>query len=259
MAISRVTPFLRALLRPAVVEREMDEELRFHLEMEAAKNREAGMSPGEAMRRAVLDFGGVQGLREEMRDGRGTRWLHDLGWDAAFMLRSLWRRLGFTGTAVACLGIAIGLNVGVFGILDALLWRDPPGISGRSRIASLHLSTRDHAGPPLPQHFTPGEFAVVRRHARVFSDVAAFSGTSAGVATGGQSRPLRVVAASDNYFRALGTRLALGRPLAPADDAPNAEPVAVIGHALWTERFGARGDALGRVVWINRQPFTVVG
>lgn len=259
MASSRVTLFLRALLRRSRVEREMDEELRFHLEMEAAQHRAAGMAPGEAMRQARLAFGGLEKVREEMRDGRGTRWLHDLGWDVRYTLRSLWRRIGFTGTAVACLGIAIGLNTGVFGILDALLWRDPPGIEERSRIASLHLSARDQAGPPLPQHFTPGEFEMVRKHARAFSDVAAFSGTSAGVATGGQSRPVRVVVASDNYFRALGTRLARGRSIAPADDAPNAEPVAVIGHALWTERFGAREDALGRVVWINRQPFTVLG
>jgi hypothetical protein len=70
---------------------------------------------------------------------------------------------------------------------------------------------------------------------------------------------MRVVAASDNYFRALGTRLALGRPLAPSDGAAGAEPVAVIGHALWTERFQGRADALGRVIRINRQPFTVVG
>jgi len=259
MATSRVTLFLRALLRPAAVEREMDEELRFHLEMEAAKHRAAGMSPGEAMRRAVLGFGGVQGVREEMRDGRGTRWLHDLTWDLACTLRSLWRRLGFTGTAVACLGIAIGLNVGVFGILDALLWRDPPGISGRARIVSLHLAAREGGGPALPSAFAPGEYERVRASARAFTDVAAFGAAGAGVSTGGESRPMRVVAASDNYFRALGTRLALGRPLAPADGAPNAEPVAVIGHALWTERFGGRADALGRVVWINRQPFTVIG
>ncbi|HVG45639.1 MAG TPA: ABC transporter permease, partial [Longimicrobium sp.] len=259
MPISRVTLFLRALLRRSHVEREMDDELRFHLEMEAAKNREAGMSPDEAMRRAALAFGGVERVREEIRDGRGTRWLHDLAWDVAFMLRSFWRRLGFTGTAVACLGIAIGLNTGVFGILDAMLWRDPPGISGRGRIASLHLSVRENGGPPLPTSFAPGEYALVRANARAFSDVAAFSATGAGVATGAQSRSMRVVAASDNYFRVLGTRLALGRPLAPADEAANAEPVAVIGHALWTERFQGRADALGRVVWINRQPFTVVG
>jgi predicted permease len=259
MALSRVTLFLRALLRRSSVEREMDDELRFHLEMEAAKNRDAGMDPDEAMRRAALAFGGVERVREEMRDGRGTRWLHDLCWDLAYMLRSSWRRLGFTGTAVACLGVAIGLNTGVFGILDALLWRDPPGISARARIASLHLATREDGGPALPSSFAPGEYERVRANARAFSDVAAFAATGAGVATGAQSRQMRVVAASDNYFRALGTRLALGRPLAPADAAAGAEPVAVIGHALWTERFQGRADALGRVIWINRQPFTVIG
>jgi len=259
MAIPRVTLFLRALFRRSRVEREMDEELRFHLEMEAARHRAAGMGPAEAMRRARLAFGGLEQVREEMRDGRGTRWLHDLAWDLGYSLRSLWRRIGFTGTAVACLGIAIGLNAGVFGILDALLWRDLPGMEGRSRIVSLYLSTRDEGGPPLPTAFTPGEYEVVRRHARAFSDVATFGGTMATVTTGTQPRPMRVVATSDNYFRALGTRLALGRPLAPADDAPAAGPVAVIGHALWMERFGGRADALGRAVWINRQPFTVVG
>ncbi|HKP75886.1 MAG TPA: permease prefix domain 1-containing protein, partial [Longimicrobiaceae bacterium] len=219
MPIPRVTPFLRALFRRASVEREMDEELCFHLEMEAENNRRAGMAPDEAMRRAVLDFGGVERVREEMRDGRGTRWLHDLAWDLAYTARSAWRRIGFTGTAVACLGVAIGLNVGVFGILDALLWRDPPGIVGRARLASLYLGVREGGGEVVPSNFTPGEYAVVRANARGFSEVIAFSAASAGVATGGQSRPLRVVAASDNYFRALGTRLALGRRFAPADEA----------------------------------------
>ncbi|HEX6631607.1 MAG TPA: ABC transporter permease, partial [Gemmatimonadaceae bacterium] len=257
--LSRVRPLLRALFRRGHVEREMDEELRFHLEMEAEKNRRAGMSPAEAMRRATLAFGGVEKVREQMRDGRGTRWLHDLAWDVAFTLRSFRRRLGFTGTAVACLGVAIGLNTGVFGILDALLWRDPPGVSGRSRIDSLHLFTREGDGMVLPTSFAPGEFDIVRANARAFSHVAAFSATEAGVATGAEARPLRVAVTSDNYFRALGTRPVVGRAFAPADDAANAEPVAVISHALWRERFGGRERALGRVVWINRRPFSVIG
>ncbi|HET7460096.1 MAG TPA: ABC transporter permease, partial [Longimicrobium sp.] len=259
MVLSRVRPLLRALFRRAAVEREMDEELRFHLEMEAEKHRRAGIGTAEAMRRATLAFGGVERVREEMRDGRGTRWLHDLGWDVAFTLRSFWRRLGFTGTAVACLGVAVALNTGVFGILDALLWRDPPGISGRSRIASLHLFTRERDGMVLPTSFAPGEYEIVRATARAFSEVAAFSATEAAVATGAEARSARVAVASDNYFRALGTRPALGRTFAPPDEAASAEPVAVISHALWTERFRGRADALGRIVWINRRPFTVIG
>jgi predicted permease len=259
MAITRTRLWLRALFRRDAVEREMDEELRFHLDMAAAQNRAAGMSPHEAMRRAALALGGVEKVREEMRDGRGTRWLHDLGWDVAFTLRSFRRRVGFTGTAVACLGVAIGLNTGVFGILDALLWRDPPGVSGRGRIASLHLFTRESGGPVLPSSFAPGEYEAIRAGSRAFSQVIAFSAAEAGVATGAQPRQMRVAAASDNYFRALGTRPALGRAFTPADGAAGAEPVAVISHGLWRERFHGRPDALGRVVWVNRRPFTVIG
>src|SRR5262249_41890742 len=107
-------------------ERELDEELSFHLEMEAEQHRRSGLSPAEARRRSAIALGGLARTKDEVRDARGTRWLDELAGDVAVSFRGLRRAPAFTATVVGMLAIGIGANTAIFTLIDAVIVRDLP-------------------------------------------------------------------------------------------------------------------------------------
>ncbi len=139
------------LLEKAKLERQLDSELRFHFERQVADNISHGMEPDEAARSARLAFGGVEQLKEDCRDARGTRWLESTAQDTQFALRMLRRSPGFTLVAIASLALGIGANTAIFSVMDALVLSNLPvkqpqklvllgdGIAGRERLYSLAL------------------------------------------------------------------------------------------------------------------------
>jgi macrolide transport system ATP-binding/permease protein len=117
---------LRALIRHRAVEQELDEELRAHLEHETKKHVEAGMSAPEAVRRARLALGGLQQVKEQCRDVRGTRWIEEFAQDLRYAFRMLRRAPGFTTMAVVSLALGIGANTAIFTLIDAVMLRQLP-------------------------------------------------------------------------------------------------------------------------------------
>src|SRR5947209_6341310 len=117
---------LRALFRRAVVERDLDDELRFHLEREAEKYQQAGVAPNEARRRARIAFGGVDATKEQSRESRGTARIDTLMRDLRYAVRSLAQHRAFSLTVVLTLALGIGANTTIFTIVDALLLRELP-------------------------------------------------------------------------------------------------------------------------------------
>src|SRR5688500_19051304 len=114
---------VRALLGRGAVEKEMTEEMRFHLEMETRRYVQGGMTPEAARRAALLSFGGVERHQEAMRDGRGVRWLEDFGRDLRYATRTLLRNPGFALAAIITLALAIGMNSAVFTTVNGLILR----------------------------------------------------------------------------------------------------------------------------------------
>ncbi|HEX6748092.1 MAG TPA: ABC transporter permease [Longimicrobium sp.] len=233
------------------LEREMDDEMRFHVEMEAAELVREGMPPAEARRQALLRFGGVERFKEEARDAWPLRGAERVLADLRYALRSLRRARGFTTAAVLALALGIGANAAVFGTVDSIAFR-PLAARAPEELVALY-GVQGEAGL---LNFSWPAFQDFRRGAAAFSDLAAF--TEGPVSLGGRTEPeiAWAVHASDNYFTLLGVKPALGAFFGPGDlDAP----VVVLSHALWLRRFGGYPDVVGRTLPVNGTPFTVVG
>lgn len=256
--IDRVRRRLGALLRREALEREMDEEMRFHLEMEAEDLvRTRGLSPNEARRQARLAFGGVERFKQEGRDARGTGWLEDTAADAKYAIRVLRKRPGFALAATWTLGIGIGAATTIFGLFDAAYLRALP-YPDADRLVALWQDHRDRGGP-AEERFNPPDFESVRERSHSLESVAALVGWSPTLT--GTDRPERLhgLMVSHEYFGLLGARPVVGRFFSPGDETPAGEHVVVIAHGLWQRRFGADPQVIGRAVELEGSAYTVVG
>ena len=264
---------LRALVSRRRVESELDEELSFHLAMEAEKNRARGLGATEAGRAARREFGGVEHFREECRDARGLNTIENLARDVRYGLRVLGRTPVFTAVAIASLAIGIGANTAVFSLVDTVLLRSLP-VRNPEELVVLGWSANN--APRLSTTYSNGggggQFG--RWHTNVFSwpmyESARRSGALAetigysqlprlNVMTNGESRVTGGMAVTGNYFSGLGVRMALGRPLVADDDSEGGTTAAVISYRLWERAFGLDPAAAGKTIYINRKPYVVVG
>ena len=246
---------LRSVFRRGREDDETREELRFHLEMETQKNLRAGMDPREARRRAHARLGGVEAVREAVRDARGMRPLEDLLRDLGYALRGTRRNPGFTLAAVVSLAIPIGFNTTIFTIVDSLLFRPLPVV----RPAELVDVYTSYPGGNRYSTSSYEDYVYLRAENDVFTDMAAHVPISAAVRADDAASVVMGEAVTGNYFRFLGVQPVLGRMLAPEDDRPGAPRVAVISRGLWDRAFGRDPDVVGRSVRIRSQPYLVVG
>ena len=246
----------RGLFRGGREDAEAQEELRFHLEMETEKNLRAGMTPRDARRRAHVRLGGVDAIREAVRDARGTRPAEDLLRDLGYALRGARRRPGFTLAAVVSLAIPIGFNSAIFTIVDSVLFRPLP-VSLPAQIVDVYTSDPNNAEQYSTSSYP--DYLDLRSENEVFADMAAHSPMLAVVRVDEDVDIVIGETVTGNYFRFLGIQPALGRLLAPEDDRPGAARVAVISTGLWERAFGRDPDILGRSLRIRSQPYLVVG
>jgi predicted permease len=246
---------LRLLLWRRGVEDRMDEEFRFHVEMETEKNLRAGLSRREARRRALVAFGGVAGHREAMRDGRGVRWLEDLVQDLRFALRSLARRPGFTAVAVTTMAVGVGATTLVFTLVNATLLRPLP-VPEPDRLFGIAESRTGAVWQGMEGGGVPyGRYVAYREATEpVFSGLAAHRSTPLSLRAGEEAVAVQGVLASGNYFTVAGVRPAAGR-FFTADD----ERAVVVAHHVWRDRFSGDPDVAGRIVHIDSRPYTVAG
>ena len=246
---------VRALVGRAREDRETDEEMRFHLEMETQQNLRAGMTPDEARRRARLAFGGVDRYREEVRDERGTRWALDVGQDIRFAARSLSRRAGFTGIAALTLALGIGATTTLFGVVKTVLMTPLP--YGRPEGVAMVWSAWKGFDRTWLSY---DEWEAYKAEVRAFADVGIFQ-TAAATFTDGSGEPERVRAGvvGANVFPILGVSPILGRGFTAEEDVIDGPNVIVLGYELWQRRFGGDPSVVGRDVQVNGRAATVVG
>jgi predicted permease len=254
----RIVPLrLRSLVRRADVERELDEELRYHIDRQTEENIRHGMSPDAARTAALRAFGGIERRKEQVRDTRGTRWIEEPARDVAFAWRTLRRAPGFALAVVLTLALGIGANTAMFTLLRGTLLRPLPNRDGE-RLVYLR-----QAAPGARQQnvlFSVPEVADYRRAARTLAEIGEVS-TMNFTLVGADGTPVRVRAGivSGNYFDVMGLRPALGRLTTERDDGPAAPPVTALAHRYWMEHFGGDPGIVGRTVRVNDRVSTVIG
>jgi predicted permease len=264
---------LRALLHHERAENDLDEELRFHLEMESRKNRAAGMPDSDARRAARVKFGGLDLASENCRDIRGLTLLENFARDIRYGARVLLKTPIFTAVAVLSLAIGIGANTAVFSLLDTVLLRMLPVRSPEQLVIARWGGPRDldvrttwsTGGGDAKGNWTTNVFSWpaflgIRAHSHALSGAMGFSPLGqVNVAVNGQALSTGAMVVSGNYFQSLGVAPMLGRALTDDDDTSSGLPSAVISYRFWDRAFGLEPTAVGKTMYVNGQPCLIVG
>lgn len=244
---------LRALLTRRRLDRDLDDEMRDHLAHQIAWHVGRGLSPAQARRRALVDLGtGVDVWKDDCRDARGTTWLTDAWRDVQYAVRTLRRNPGFAVVAIVSLALGLGVNVIVFGLLNAFLLRPLP-IREPKDVVFIENS---HGGST--QSFP--NYRDFRDRATTFAGLAAFRIASMGITRNASTEKVWGFLVTGNYFDLLGIPPRLGRLFSPSDDgAPGSNPVVVLSDRYWRTRFAGDPAIVGRTVRINTREYTVIG
>ncbi len=256
-------PRLRALVFRSSVERELDEELAFHIEMQTRKNRALGMEPEQALHRARVDFGADTGaVKEYCRDVLGIVWLEQLRQDIRYACRGLVRSPGFTLLAVFALALGIGVNTTLVTAYNGVALKPLP-VADPGQVVRLERCLASKSQGNFQYGFSYPVYVYCRDRSDQFSSLVAASWTfSALASTPGsaatQQRTGQLVSA--NYFADLGIPLQIGRGFLPQENrTPGANPVVVIGYAFWQRTFAGDPTILGRTIDLNGAVFTIIG
>lgn len=246
-------PWLQSLFRRREREEALDRELRFHLEEQIRDNFAAGMNPEQARREALLEFGGIERVKDECREVSRAGWLDALRQDVKLGLRSLGRSPGFTVTALATIALGIGFNAAIYSYLDGILFRSD-NFPDADRLVSIYESGRS------PQHLVS---------TLNFLDLAeqstAFEFTSAQrwgwVTLTGSGLPTQVYCESVgvHYQDIFSVPYELGRKFTDGDDQKGRDHVVVINHTFWQTQFGGDPHIVGRPILLDGEPYTVIG
>jgi hypothetical protein len=237
------------------VEKQLDAELRDHIERQVADYRAAGIGESEARRRALLAFGGLDQTKELCRDARGTRWVEDFLQDIRYGVRLFRRNPTLTIAAVLSLALGIGANTAIFTLVDRMMLKPLP-VDEPHRL--VELLTNTGGNQPGNAH-TYQALVYLQSHATSV-DVIASNQSDFFVEIGNAPPDHRVGEyVTGNFFQILGVHAALGRTIEPSDDRAGAPSVVMLSHGYWQSHFGADRSVLGRTVRLDDRVFTVVG
>ncbi|HEY2852018.1 MAG TPA: ABC transporter permease [Gemmatimonadaceae bacterium] len=243
----------RLLFDHDAVEREMDDEMRFHLDMEADDLGRFGADADTASRVARRRFGGVARFQDEAREARGGWWLEELRQDTRYALRVLGRGRAFVVIAILTLALGVGANTAIFSVVRGVLLRALP-YPEPARLVAIQSVIRGSTAA-----VSPPDFFDWRSQARSFAGMAAFFLSTTNLTGNGEPERLTQARVSANFFDVLGVRPVHGRGFVAGEDAPSAPRVAVLSDGLWRRRFGADPSVIGRTIDLDDAPTTVIG
>jgi predicted permease len=265
---------LRSLFRGESVERELSDELRFHIEQQVAQHQAAGMTLREARGAALAELGGIEQIKEECRDTRGVNFISSFVQDVKYGLRMLGKSPVFTTVAVLTLALGIGPNTAIFGLIDAVVLRSLP-VENPSELMLVEWTA--HHAPNTDGYWSQGACAIdsgngtsgcsfsepmFRQIERsdAFAGATAFAGAGQLNLTGnGPATLVNGQFVSGDFFQTTGVKAAYGRAILPSDDSASATPVAVLSYGYWQRAFGGNRDVIGRTIELNRASFTIIG
>src|SRR5262245_44896255 len=237
-------------------DRELEEEMRFHLEMKFEENLAGGISQEEARYAAQRQFGNQTLLREVSRDMWSFRSLETLFQDLRYGARMLLKNPGFTLIAVITLALGIGANTAIFSVTSAILLR-PFDFHDLDRLVWIY-ETAPQQGNFL-SGMSPADFADLRRQHKGFAELAAFRLSNSNLTGVGEPERVRNSEVTAGFFRMLGREAALGRTFLPEEEQAGRGQVAVLGYGLWQRRFGADPKIVGATILLDENAYTVIG
>ncbi len=244
----------RSLFRVAAVERELEEELQFHIDHQVRQNLDDGMTPEEAHTAALRQFGRLTQQKEECRDARGTRILESFFEDIRYAARNLRRDPFLAFTATLTLAACIGANTAVFSLANSILIRPLP-YPDAPRIDWIS----ERYGPTQEEVGAAPDYYYLRRQGRIFEDVAAFNPITLNRTGVEMPEQLDAARVSASFFRVMGMQPMLGRYLTPKEEGPAAPAVVVVSYAYWRDRLGRDPHILGKSIALDRQRHVIVG
>jgi macrolide transport system ATP-binding/permease protein len=250
--------FLRNLFYSRRMDADLDQEVHAHLELLIEEKMRAGMRAADAQRAARIELGGVEQVKEQVRDSRTGALLDSLVQDVRFAIRSLRRTAGLTAFVVVTLALGIGMTSATFSMVDALIFRPYP-VPHASGVVSLAGTTHDSKF----ENFSYREYLDIRDNTKSYDGVIAYADMQAvgfSAEPGVTPRVKGGMMVSGNFFQALGVEPRLGRGFrADEDRVPGRDAVVVLGPDFWSHEFAGDAGVVGKTIRLNGRAFTVVG
>ena len=237
-------------------EGDMSEELRFHMEQQTSANIAAGMSAQEAKRQANLQFGGVEGVKEDCREERRGFWFETFWADLRYALRTLRKNPGFAAIAILTLALGIGANTAIFSVVYAVLFKPLPYANAQQLV--VVFSAKPQEGVAMAGISYPN-FEELREQNHVFSELASSQQHDLTLTGHGEPFVVRTGVVTPEVFALLAEAPLAGRTLVPDDGRRGAAPVVILSENLWRSRFGADPNIVGSSISLDKRSFTVVG
>ena len=254
---AKIKSFWRRLLRRQQIDLDLDDELRSQLALMIDEKISKGMPSDEARRAAIVELGGIEQLKEQVRTARTGAWLDSLAQDLRFGLRMLRKSPGFTTVAVLTLALGISANTAIFSIVDGILWRRLP-YAHVSQLATITVFKLIGQGE-LTVALSPGHSKALLFDTPGIQQLATYN-SGQFTRTDGESPELVEGAhVSGNFFSTMGAKPLLGRSITPTDTQPGEDGVVVLSYAFWRDHLGSDARVLGRIVTLDDRRYTVIG
>ncbi|HEU5179436.1 MAG TPA: ABC transporter permease [Candidatus Polarisedimenticolia bacterium] len=254
--LRRLSALLRNLFRRPRVERDLHDEMNDYLEGLVRERVEAGATPEEARRVALLEMGGPEQVKEAVRDVRAGAWIEAFFQDLRFGARILRKSPGFTFLAILTLALGIGANTAVFSVVNTVLLRPLP-FPGSERLVTFWQSYPQRG--LATWRMSQANFLAYRQEMRSFEQLAAYNRTGYNASGAGEPARLDAMSVSANFFDVLQVRPEFGRAFRTGEDAPGRRALCVLSHAQWRRQFGSDPGVIGKALILDNVPTEIVG
>ena len=249
----------RNLLRKQQVENQLDEEVHAYVDLVTQERIAAGLSPSEARRTAMADFGGVEQVKQAVRDDRAGVGLELLGQDIHYGFRQLWRNPGFTVTVVLTLALSVGANTAIFSLVNALLLKSLP-YARPDRMGSIYTRITGPISTDERHHVNGEQWELLRDNVpALISAVSSTRVSGVNLQAGSRVQYLQAGRISAQYLDVLAVRPIIGRNFSADEDRPHGPNTAILSYGVWQKTFGADNNILGRSILLKGEPYTVIG
>jgi putative ABC transport system permease protein len=252
--LTRIKSLLRNFFAKQNNDRELDDELRSYIDQLAEDKIRAGMKPEDARRAARIELGGVEQVKENVREIRVGAWFDSFLQDLRYGARMLRKNPGFTAVAVLTLALGIGANTAMFSVINAVLLRPLPYTNPQQLLVLQELSPS--VGVHSPSY---PDFLDWRKQSKTMPQMAALNNRSFNLSGVAQPENINGYAVSPNCLSLFGVRPILGRDFLPSEETPGTAPVALLSYALWQSHFGADPNISGKNLTLDGQTFAIVG